>query len=111
MVKQLLKTRNESNITHGVLNGMNSVLPFVSQNNIPLIDIKEILIFSDGMLFPQENPGDPEDIQRIIDLYNKGGLELVKENVRNIENMDPNCLKYPRFKQHDDLSAIAITLD
>jgi len=109
MEEQLLKTRRESNITHGVLNGDLEALKFITQGSIPKADVETILIFSDGMLIPQENPNKPEDFQEIVKLFKTGGLEKVKNFVRKIENSDSQCLKYPRFKQHDDLTAIAIS--
>jgi hypothetical protein len=61
------------------------------------------------MLIPNERPGQPEDFNKIVELFEQGGLKNVKSYVRNLENSDPNCNKYLRFKQHDDLTATAIT--
>lgn len=110
MKKQLLRIRRNSNTTHGVLNGDMKVVKFVVQGRIPLSDIDTILIFSDGMLIPKENPKEADNFLEIVKLFNLNGLEGVKNLVRKIENSDPSCLKYPRFKKHDDLSAIAIVL-
>ena len=111
MEKQLLKIRSESNITHGVLNGSPDAMKFVLQGKIPKKDIKTILIFSDGINNPQENPLDPKDFKKIVRLFKSGGLDKIKNYVRQVENSDPQCLKYPRFKQHDDLTAIAINFN
>jgi len=110
MQDQLSRTRLRSNVTYGFLNGEKEALNFVKTANFPKENIKEILLFTDGMLIPKEKPGEPEDFNKIVGLFEEGGLENVKSYVRNLENFDPNCNKYLRFKQHDDLTAIAITL-
>lgn len=111
MEKQLLKIRSESNISHGVLNGSPDAMKFVLQGKIPKRDLETILIFSDGLNIPQENPTDPKDYQKIVRLFKTGGLGKIRNFVRQVENSDPLCLKYPRFKKHDDLTAIAISFD
>jgi len=39
-----------------------------------------------------------------------GGLQAVRNHVRRLQQEDPTCRKYPRFKQHDDIAAVAIQL-
>jgi serine/threonine protein phosphatase PrpC len=109
MQAQLSRTRLRSNVTYGFLNGENEALNFVKTANYPKENIREILLFTDGMLIPNEGPGQPEDFNKIVELFEQGGLKNVKSYVRNLENSDPNCNKYLRFKQHDDLTATAIT--
>jgi len=108
MEEQLLKVRRQTNISYGVLNGEPEALAFVLQGTVSKSNLAHILIFSDGMLIPQENPENTENFETIVKLYKEDGLEKVKTFVRNIEDSDPGCLQYPRFKQHDDLTAIAI---
>lgn len=108
--KQVLNVRREANTTYGVLNGENEALNFIRQERIPKKDVKYIIIFSDGMIIPQEDPDKPKNFESVVRLFEKGGLEEVKNYIRQLENSDPNSLTYPRFKPHDDLTAIAITL-
>jgi len=109
-MEQLTKNRRETNIIYGVFNGEKEALRFVQTGSLSRENIKHILIFSDGMLIPKEKSDDPEDFKTIVKLFKEGGLQKVKSYVRNLENSDPQCLKYVRFKRHDDLTAIAITL-
>lgn len=108
---QLLSVRRGSNTVYGILNGDPEASKFVLHDNVPKEEIQSILIFSDGMLIPQENPEEPDNIQKIVQIFKDCGLEKVKDYVREIEKTDPKCLKYPRFKQHDDLTAISISLN
>jgi len=109
MQDQLSRTRLRSNVTYGFLNGEKEALNFVKTANYPKENIKEILLFTDGMLIPNERPGQPEDFNKIVELFEQDELRNVKNYVRNMEDSDPDCNKYLRFKQHDDLTAIAIT--
>lgn len=108
--KLLYKSRRNANVTYGFLNGDDKVLNFTKQGFVLKENIKYILIFTDGMLVPQEDPNKPKNYEKIVQLFQKGGLVSVKNHVRQLENGDPDCVKYPRFKQHDDLTAVAITL-
>lgn len=108
MQAQLLKNRRETNINYGMLNGEEDALRFVQTGSIPLDEIKNILILSDGALIPKQSPEDPEDFAKIVTLFEEGGLGGIKTYVRELENSDPDCVKYLRFKPHDDLTAIAI---
>lgn len=110
VIDQDLKNRRNTNIVYGTLNGEKEALKFVETGAFPRNNLKYILIFSDGMIIPKSDPEAPEDFRKIVDLFIEGGLENVKEYVRKTEDSDPDCTKYPRFKQHDDLTAIAITL-
>jgi hypothetical protein len=109
MQDQLSRTRLRSNVTYGFLNGEKEALNFVKTARYSKDNIKEILLFTDGMLIPNERPGQPEDFNKIVELFEQDGLKNVKGYVRNMENSDPNCNKYLRSKQYDDLTAIAIT--
>jgi len=109
MQDQLSRTRLRSNVTYGFLNGEKKAINFVKTAIFPKEKIRHILLFTDGMLIPNERPGQPEDFNKIVELFEQDELENVKSYVRNMENSDPNCNKYLRFKQYDDLTAIAIT--
>lgn len=105
---KLLGNRREANIAYGVLNGEIEALRFVQKGSVSRDNLAMILLFSDGMLLPKENPEAPEDYEKLIELFHNGGLEEIRASVRSIELSDPKCLKYPRFKEHDDLTGIAI---
>lgn len=107
---QLLQVREGMNKNYGVLNGEESMVNFLKSGQEPLDKVKHILVFSDGILLPKTDPEAEEDFSTMVNLYLEGGLERVKEYVRGLENSDPECEQFPRFKNHDDMGAVAISL-
>jgi hypothetical protein len=107
--ERMIQVRNRVNIDYGDLNGEQEMEKFLKQGTIPLANVAHIILFTDGLLLPKEDPREPEDFNSFIDLYREGGLQRVQDFVRQKEDSDPNCWKYPRFKQHDDIAAIALT--
>ena len=97
------------NITHGTLTGEPEALNFLKTGRESLEKIKHILLFTDGILLPKEDPKSPDDFATFTHLFLKGGLKELKNYVRKIEKSDPYCWKYPRYKQYDDITAVAIT--
>jgi hypothetical protein len=61
------------------------------------------------LILPKENPEDQDDFNRFVEIFLEGGLERVKNYVRDLEKTDPECWKYPRYKQYDDIAAISIS--
>lgn len=110
MMDQLLKDRHRANIRFGTLNEEKEVFKFIKTGIRQVNNIKNILITTDGLFLPQENPSEGEKIEELIALYQKIGLKRLKDHVREIEIKDTQ-FKYPRFKQHDDIAAISITFD
>ncbi len=106
---QLVRVRNKSNIDFGSLNGDSAVSNFLRHGTLSLSDAAHILLFSDGMLLPKEDPRSPDDFEKLVQLYLQGGLKNVRDYVRNVEGNDPQCWKYPRLKQYDDIGAIALS--
>jgi len=108
VAEDLVKIRQKSNEEYGILNGESNAKRFIRTGEVPIAGVKHILLCTDGLLLPNEDPTQEKDFSRIIELYLHGGLKEVKKTVRYIEKTDPNCWKYPRYKQHDDIAAIAI---
>ncbi|MFA6194120.1 MAG: hypothetical protein WC719_00040 [Patescibacteria group bacterium] len=106
---QLIKVRAGANQNYGVLNGEENMINFLNSGLEPLDNVKDILIFSDGLLIPKTDPEAAEDFSAIVKLYLEGGLNRVKDYVRDLESSDPECRKFPRFKEHDDMAAVAIS--
>lgn len=104
--RELRKRVNED---YGALDGEEKFVNFIQIGEEHLENIKHILLFTDGMRIPKENPEEPDDFDTLIKLFLEGGLEHVKNYIRNIEKDDPNCWKYPRYKQYDDITAISIS--
>lgn len=109
MQSQLLKKRREQNQTYGVLNGDPNVIEHLRSATIPNEDIAAILILSDGLI-PPAQPGKDPDWEIVVDSYKKGGIQGVKDTIRSIEDGDPGCVQFPRFKLHDDASILEVSL-
>ncbi len=109
LAEQIHKVRMEMNISYGVLNGEPEALEFIRHGYEDLTDVSDILLFTDGLQLPRENPLEEQDWQSFVDLYRQGGLQVVRDHVRHLQQQDPACRKYPRFKMHDDIAAVAIS--
>lgn len=102
--------RHSLGVTYGAFDGSVEIEKFIKFGSVLLHDVAHIVIFTDGLILPKENPRKPDDFATFVKLYLQGGLKKVCAYVRDIEQRDPHCWKYPRYKQHDDISAIAISL-
>lgn len=109
MEEQLLNVRRQSNVSHGTLNGDPRAVDFILQGTVDRESLKTIFLFSDGAMIPKADPSQPDDFEKLVSLFQENGLDRVRDYVRELEDSDPQCLKYPRFKIHDDLTAIAIS--
>lgn len=101
--------RQMANMTYGAMNGQRAAENFIQTGSYPLDDVEHILIFTDGAFIPKEDPESDDDWSLLADIFVKSGLEGIKSYVRKIEEADPNCWKYPRFKQHDDLTIVSLS--
>ncbi len=107
---QILKVRREMNISYGVLNGEPEAMDFLNHGRIELDGISDILLFTDGLFLPRSMPWLDNDWSLFSRLYREGGLENIRNYIRDLESRDPGCRVYPRFKIHDDIAAIAINI-
>jgi len=110
LAEQIHRVRLQMNISYGVLNGEPEAMSFLRHGHQDLAGVSDILLFTDGLFLPRENPLDCDDWQFLASLYRHGGLQAVRNHVRRLQQEDPTCRKYPRFKQHDDIAAVAIQL-
>ncbi|SCY48204.1 protein phosphatase 2C domain-containing protein [Desulfoluna spongiiphila] len=106
---QIRKVRSGMNITYGVMNGEAQAMDFLNHGSVSLEGIKHILLFTDGLFIPREDPEAGMDFKTLVSLFLAGGLQAVKHHVRSVEHTDPGCRRYPRFKTHDDMAAIALS--
>lgn len=106
-IRQLRQTVN---INFGVLNGESVAPTFIRTGRESLDNVAHILIFTDGLLVPKEDPEATDDFSQTVKLFLEGGLAHMHDYVRSIEETDPNCWKYPRYKKSDDIAAVALSL-
>ncbi|TWI71198.1 serine/threonine protein phosphatase PrpC [Desulfobotulus alkaliphilus] len=106
---QIRRVRCRMNVSYGVFNGEKNYASFLRSGVEELKDIAHVLLFTDGLFIPSENPSENRfDI--MVRLYQEGGLSAVKTYVRTLEESDPECRRYPRFKTHDDIAALALDI-
>lgn len=106
---QIRKVRAGMNITYGVMNGEEKALAFLNHGSVDLGGVAHILLFTDGLFIPRENPEAGCDFETLVSLFLDGGLGGVRDYVRSVEKTDPGCRRYPRFKPHDDMTAVALS--
>ncbi len=106
---QVENIRRQMNQNYGVLNGEPGALDFLQTGSEPLKGMSHLLVFTDGMFPPGEKPQDQPDFRWVTDHFLQGGLSQVKTEIRSLETRDPDCRRYPRFKKHDDMAAIAVS--
>jgi len=110
MKGDVIKIRRAAGIKYGVLNGLANSKKFLKFGRVNLKNIKSVILFTDGLILPKPNPTDPEDWKMFVKLYQARGLKGILNHIRSLEKTDPNCWKYPRYKQYDDATAISIDL-
>ena len=98
------------NVTYGVLNGEEEAEPFLNQGTESLDRVRDVLLFTDGLSIPSQTPEKRRDFTPLVEDYLSLGLEGLKIKIREKEKEDPLCRTFPRFKCHDDIAAIALTL-
>ncbi len=108
--EQIAKVRCRMNLDYGVFNGEPEAINFLNTGTHNLAGVRNILLFTDGLLMPNENPCVERDYSEQVDLFRKSGLQGLRDRIRSIEATDLNCCTYPRFKTHDDIAAVAIEM-
>lgn len=107
LTPQIEKVRLRMNRDYGVLNGEVEMRDFLLSGTIPVAGLAHLLIFTDGLHLPSV-PDGQVDLSGIVACYLRGGLSGLHQAVRGIERTDPDCRRFPRFKAHDDIAAVAL---
>ena len=110
LASQIKKVRRQMNVTYGVLNGEPEAERFINQGMETLGRVTDILMFTDGLTIPRTMPEKRKDFSPLVSAYQSFGLDGLRDMIRLKEREDPDCLAFPRFKCHDDMAAIAISL-
>lgn len=107
---QIKKVRAAMNVDYGVLNGEKEFSDFINSGREALNELSHVLLFTDGLFIPSKDPLNKDNFNEFVDLFLKGGLSEIRDHIRNIEQSDPDCRLYPRFKTHDDIAAVALSM-
>ncbi len=107
---KILQVRDRMNEDYGVLNGEDAALDFISSGSMPLKGIQHVIAFTDGMFTPEKDPRTGFDFATFAAQFQEEGIHGILASIRAREETDPRCHLYPRFKQHDDATAVALSL-
>lgn len=108
LADKILEVRRRMNIDYGVLNGESEALKFIRSGVESLTEVAAVLLYTDGLYVPDPASGRSHSQEILSRLFTLGGLEAVRNHIRTLQESDPDCLIYPRFKISDDISAIAL---
>jgi hypothetical protein len=109
IMPKIEQVRRAINVEYGAINGEPEMERFLKEGKESLKNIKHILLFTDGLIIPTEEPSQPDNFQHFVKLFLEGGLAKVKSYVRELETQDPEIWKYFRTKPHDDIAAVALS--
>ncbi|SDP37638.1 protein phosphatase 2C domain-containing protein [Desulforhopalus singaporensis] len=109
LADQILKVRKKMNREYGVLNGEPRAAEFIRHGFCSLDGVRNVLLFTDGLFPPKEDPLEKTDWDSFVGLFREGGLQALRNHVRTLQATDPFLRKYPRFKCHDDIGAVALS--
>jgi serine/threonine protein phosphatase PrpC len=101
--------REKINVTFGDFTGEDEAMRWVKSGTRSLEGIDYILLYTDGLLIPKEDPKAPNDWGKTVQLFLEGGLGNIARHVRIRQDGDPFCAKYTRYRQYDDIAAIALS--
>lgn len=105
--------RHKENISkgYGALNGKDYAVKFIKSKTYKTSQITKIIAMSDGMFPPQnEFDGKPKWTEIAKQITELGPDNFYQEKVYKIKESDPELIKFPRFKKHDDARLIVINL-
>jgi serine/threonine protein phosphatase PrpC len=105
------KVRERMNQDYGVLNGEQGALDFIRSGSVSTKGVRHIIALTDGMFPPLADPEKDFDFPVFAGRFLEQGLAGIFKDIRTREQTDPHCRAYPRFKQHDDATAVALTLE
>jgi len=92
----------------GMMNGDENLKNFINTATIDVEGIESVLLLTDGMFLPKRDPDGEDEWTIHAQLYKDQGLTGLSQAVRELENEDPLCRIFPRYKKHDDASGVAI---
>jgi len=108
LAEQIRAVRCRMNIDYGVLSGEPEALDFLRCGSVSLAGVAAVLLYTDGLQIPARDNRLNHDSHLLSSLFARGGLRAVYRHVRAVQEGDPLCRLYPRFKPSDDISAIAL---
>jgi serine/threonine protein phosphatase PrpC len=103
------------NVGFGVINGLPVLEAYLYRFELPLTDVTGVLVCSDGFPWPAPLDESAEARQARLNAMRarieRDGLRGYYAALRACEQADSDRDQYPRFKVHDDCTAVYVALD
>jgi hypothetical protein len=97
---------------YGIIDGSQEVEDFLAAGTIPLVNVRKLLLLTDGLkIHSHRHKKIENEWLYTAKLAFEHGLDYLEKTILEIEENDPACYNYPRFKQHDDKTGILIYLN
>lgn len=110
--EQLKENRHLANTPdgYGVLNGEENAVEFVEYGRVNRQGLRHVLLFSDGLFLPKEVvPDEFHYWEYMTNELMRKGLKKYIDDLVILEETDPECIQYPRFKKSDDKTAMMLS--
>ncbi|MCC5803563.1 protein phosphatase 2C domain-containing protein [Rossellomorea vietnamensis] len=108
---QLIANRKMSNTVngYGVLNGEKEAADYFEYGKINKVGLTHLILMTDGLFLPADSvpEGEPYWEYTAESILQKG-IQQYAEDLLHLEESDPQCITYPRFKKSDDKAGIVM---
>lgn len=106
----LIANRQRSNQPdgYGVLNGEKDVLRWCESGRINRTNLQAIILLTDGLFMPSKKKYEESSWEETVQPILTDGLMTYANRLQELEDGDPECIHYPRFKKSDDKTGIVI---
>lgn len=104
----LIRNRDLRNTAEGywIFDPTGVGIPHARTTRWPLTEVKGAAVVSDGFAQLAEPFGVVPNMVSLYHLMKQKGLAALAEDLLEMQNADPDCMHYPRFKRGDDTSAV-----
>ncbi|WP_226672020.1 protein phosphatase 2C domain-containing protein [Rossellomorea aquimaris] len=109
--EQLIANRKMSNTVegYGVLNGEEEAVDYFEYGKINKVGLTHLILMTDGLFLPAESIPEGESYwEYIANSVLRKGIEQYAHDLITLEESDPECIIYPRFKKSDDKAGIVL---
>lgn len=93
---------------YGAINGQHVPDELIQYGKRSLRNVALLALVTDGLGVPTEDPLNYVDWNKTAEIIRDRRVNGLLRYVRELEESDPECLKYPRFKKSDDATGITI---
>ncbi|MBW5470765.1 hypothetical protein GPJ61_23400 [Brevibacillus formosus] len=95
---------------YGVLNGDAACRDFIEYGRMNRVGVKALVLVTDGLFMPRALGGaQPRWEETVLPIVHKG-LQRYTDELIALENNDPECIRYIRFKKSDDKTGMILYL-